>query len=204
MSVAVVADCHLGGPGGPAEPLLAQLEELPDQGCEQLVLLGDIFHVWVGSDRFETSVVRQVLTALERLRQRGVRLDYVEGNRDFFIADSRYARIFDSIALEVSFEVAGSRYLAVHGDGLNDRDRQYLLWRWLSKSAPVRYAVRWLPRAIAQRTMYSMEERIAATQLQASHPDPLASDYDLRRATIAGRLRRDAARALPSSQDLAG
>jgi len=166
MAVAVVADCHLGGPGGPPERLVEQLRKLPDRGCRRLVLLGDVFHYWVGNRRFETPEVGAVLPEVERLRGRGVRIDYIEGNRDFFIADSPYAGAFDSIGTEVSFEAGGRRYLAVHGDGLNDRDRQYLFWRWLSKSLPVRYGVRWLPGRFARWLMHSTESHLAETNFK--------------------------------------
>ena len=107
MSVAVVADAHLGGPGGPAEPLVAQLVELPQQGCDRLVLLGDLFQVWVGSDKYETDDVRAVQAALINLRNQGVQLDYVEGNRDFFIGEGPYGSLFDTVSTEVSFEISG-------------------------------------------------------------------------------------------------
>ncbi len=166
MSVAVIADCHLGGPGGPVEPLLEQLEQLPERGCRRLVLLGDVFHVWVGKRSFETPLIRRVLDALRRLAGRGVRLDYIEGNRDFFVAGSPYAGVFDTVSTELAFETGGVRYLAVHGDGLNDRDRQYLFWRWLSKSLPVRWAVAALPPALARRMMYSVEASLADTNFK--------------------------------------
>lgn len=175
MSVAIIADCHLGGPGGAPDPLLAQLAELPERGCRRLVLLGDIFHAWVGNRHFETAEVRAVLPALERLREADLRIDYVEGNRDFFIADSPYAGVFDNVGTEVAFEVAGVRYLALHGDGLNDRDRQYLFWRWLSKSLPVRLAIRTLPAAIARRVMHSTEGRLAETNFKHKMVIPQAA-----------------------------
>ena len=166
MSVAVIADCHLGGPGGPAEPLLEQLETLPERGCRRLLLLGDVFHVWVGKRAFETPLIHQVLDGLRRLVERGVRVDYIEGNRDFFIAGGRHADVFATVSTELAFEVGGVRYLAVHGDGLNDRDRQYLFWRWLSKSLPVRWAVAALPPALARRMMYSVEASLSETNFK--------------------------------------
>ena len=166
MSVAVIADCHLGGPGGEAGPLLKQLEELPQLGCRRLVLLGDIFHIWVGKPAFETPLIHSVLDAFRRLREQGIRLDYIEGNRDFFIAGSRYAKIFATVATELAFEAGGVKYLAVHGDGLNEHDRQYLFWRWLSKSLPVKWAMATLPPMIARRFMYGTEARLADTNFK--------------------------------------
>lgn len=166
MSVAVIADSHLGGPGGTAGPLVAQLERLPEEGCTRLVLLGDIFQVWIGDSRYETEDVRALITALTALRARGVEIDYVEGNRDFFLTGSSYAAFFDRLATEVSFEVDGVRYLAVHGDGLNDHDRQYLFWRWLSKSWPVRALVFHLPRFLARRLVDDTEARLGRTNFK--------------------------------------
>lgn len=166
MSIAVIADAHLGGPGGAADAFVAQLGELPAEGCRRLILLGDIFHVWVGSRKFETPEVRHVVPALRRLREQGVRLDYIEGNRDFFLAGSPYAELFDHIGTELAFEHGGVRYLAVHGDGLNDRDRQYLFWRWLSKSALVRAMILSLPSVLAQRMVHGTERRLAKTNFK--------------------------------------
>jgi UDP-2,3-diacylglucosamine hydrolase len=175
MSVAVIADCHLGGPGGKPEPLLEQLDALPDRGCRRLVLLGDVFHAWVGKRSFETPLIRQVTDAFARLGARGVRLDYIEGNRDFFIAGSRYADVFHTVSTELAFEAGGVRYLAVHGDGLNDRDRQYLFWRWLSKSPPVRWAIAALPPPLARRIMHSTEARLSATNFKHKMEIPEAA-----------------------------
>jgi UDP-2,3-diacylglucosamine hydrolase len=164
--VAVIADSHLGGPGGDGAELCAQLDSLPGLGVDFLILLGDIFHVWVGSRRFETNEVRRVLPHLRGLRSKGVRVDYVEGNRDFFLAGSPYADAFDHVTLETSFEIAGRKVLAVHGDGMNDRDRQYHFWRWLSKSPPSRFLILNLPGPLARRAVHSTERHLAQTNFR--------------------------------------
>ncbi len=183
MSVAVIADAHLGGPGCRIERFVEQLDELPERGCRRLVLLGDIFHVWVGSRRFETEEIRVVEPVLARLRRRGVHIDYIEGNRDFFLAGSPYAPLFDTLGTELAFEVGGVRYLFVHGDGLNDRDRQYLFWRWLSKSPPVRFLVLGLPGAVARSAMHSTERRLSKTNFKhkAKVPEEAILRYGGRR-----------------------
>ena len=166
MSIAVIADSHLGGPGGDGEDFIAQLRQLPESGCTRLILLGDIFHVWVGSRKFETPEVRRIVPEFRRLREQGLTVEYIEGNRDFFLVGSPYADAFDSISLETTFESAGRRVLCVHGDGLNDRDRQYLFWRWLSKSPPVRALVLGLPGTIAQKFVGSAEKKLAKTNFK--------------------------------------
>ena len=166
MAVAVVADAHLGGPGGEAGPLVEQLREIPQRGAERLVLLGDLLQVWVGYPQYQTDEARALLDAVAFVRGRGIPVDYVEGNRDFFLARGPYRSAFDSVGAEVAFETGGTRYLAVHGDGLNDRDRQYLAWRWLSKSPPVRLVVRSLPRGVVRRMVDSTERRLSSTNFK--------------------------------------
>ena len=166
MSIAIVADSHLGGPGGEARRLIEQLEVLPEEGCTRLVLLGDIFHYWVGSRKYETADHRRFANALRRLRARGLHIDYVEGNRDFFLGDGPYADAFDQVALEVSFDVGGRRCLAVHGDGIDDRDRAYQFWRWLSKNAFSRFFWFHLPGPIARVVADFMESRLSNTNFK--------------------------------------
>jgi len=183
MPTALLADAHLGGPGGGAAPLVAQLAALPEQGADRLIVLGDLFQAWVGLPRFETPEVAAVVPALRDLRRRCLRVDYVEGNRDFFLRGGPYADAFDAVVLEVAFEAGGRRYLAVHGNGLNDRDWQYRSWRRLSKSLPVEWAVRAIPRAFARRLVASTEERLSQTNFKhrAAIPEAAIRAYGERR-----------------------
>ena len=183
MAIALIADAHLGGPGGAAGPLIAQLEALPAQGCRRLILMGDLFQAWVGFPRFETADVAAVVAALRRLRAQGIEIDYVEGNRDFFLEGSPYAAAFDRIGTETAFEIGGVRYLAVHGDGLNERDWKYLFWRWLSKSVAVRFLVKNVPRRLAHHMVHSTEQRLSQTNFKhrAAVPEAAIRRYAERR-----------------------
>ena len=183
MSVAVIADAHLGGPGGSAEALVEQLRQLADGDCRHLVLLGDLFHVWIGARRYETPEIRSLMAALRSLRDVGIRIDYIEGNRDFFIAHSPYAEIFDEVGEEVHFVVGGRRYLAVHGDGLNDRDYLYRFWNRLSKSSLSRFFMLHLPRALARGLVGVTERQLAKTNFKhkSAIPERVIREYALRR-----------------------
>jgi UDP-2,3-diacylglucosamine hydrolase len=183
MKVAVVADAHLGGPGGEAQPLVDQLRRLPEQGASRLVLLGDLFQAWVGFRQYETPGVRDFVAAIADIRRGGLRVDYVEGNRDFFLSDGPYRGSFDSVGFECAFECGGVRYLAVHGDGLNDRDRKYLAWRWLSKSGAVKTIVRGLPRRVVGRFVDATERRLSATNFKhrSEIPEAAIRRYGARR-----------------------
>lgn len=171
--VAIVADAHLGGPGGAAAPLVEQLRRLPAEGCDRLLLLGDLFQIWIGNRRYETPDIALVTETLVALREAGVRVDYVEGNRDFFLAGSPYDRAFDRVGSEVAFEAGGVRYLAVHGDGLDRRDRKYRFWRAISKSGPSRLAAALVPRPHARRLVFGTERKLSETNLEHKREVPV-------------------------------
>jgi UDP-2,3-diacylglucosamine pyrophosphatase LpxH len=183
VQIAIVADAHLGGPGGSAAPLVDQLRRLPDMGCERLVILGDLFHVWVGDQRYETPEIVSAVAALRELRRRGVWIGYVEGNRDFFLARSPYRDAFDEIGLELVVQYRGRRCLFVHGDGLNSRDVRYRFWRWLSKSPPSRLLFRRLPGSLARRIVAGTERRLGRTNFRHKEriPDEVITSYAARR-----------------------
>ena len=181
--IAIIADAHIGGPGGPAEPLVEQLADLASGEPGRLILMGDLFHVWVGQRSYETKEIRQVVEALSDLRRAGWRLDYIEGNRDFFIAEGPYREVFDTVSDEVSFRVGDRSYLAVHGDGLNAEDRMYRFWRWLSKSPPSRFFMLHLPAGLAQRLVHVTEGQLSKTNFKHKHqiPREVISRYAVRR-----------------------
>jgi UDP-2,3-diacylglucosamine hydrolase len=165
MSVAVIADCHIGGEGGAVEPLVAQLDGLAAEGCSRLILLGDVFQVWVALRKFETPEIAAFLGAVARLRERGVPVIYIEGNRDFYLRGA-YARHFDAILTRYSFEAGDRSYFAVHGDGLDPADRQYRFWRFLSKNPVSQLLAHLLPAFLARRVIHGTERRLAGTNFR--------------------------------------
>jgi UDP-2,3-diacylglucosamine pyrophosphatase LpxH len=125
--------------------------------------MGDLFSAWVGEPRFETPEITAVVAALRGLRRGGLAIDYLEGNRDFFLAGGPYADAFDRVGAEAAFTAGGRRYLAVHGDGIDERDWRYRCWRRLAKSAASRAIARRVPRRLARRLVATTERRLART-----------------------------------------
>ena len=168
--------------------------------------MGDLFQAWVGSPRFETAEIAA--------RRRGAagpaarRACASTTSRATATSSSPAAPTptpSTSWALEIAFEVGGVRYLAVHGDGLNDRDWQYRFWRWLSKSraGPLRgahTAARLGPADGRTRPSSALSQ----TNFKHKARAPRAAIRALRRAAAGRGARRAAARPLPRPRRLAG
>ena len=183
MRVALLADAHVGGPGGSGELLVEQLDALDPSSCSQLVILGDLFQVWVAERRFETDEIRRVLPAIRALVDRGVPVHYVEGNRDFFLRRSAYESLFASVGPEHEFGAHGRRFLVVHGDGLNPADWRYRFWRFLSKNRLSRLFSTLIPGPVVDRVVFGTERRLGETNFEhkVTIPREVIADYARRR-----------------------
>lgn len=123
----LLSDLHLG-PDTPGT--LARLEQhLAQTPAQAVLLLGDIFEVWVGDDArnepFEAGVVRLLHDASRRLD-----LFFMHGNRDFLVgaellADAGMTALPDPTVLDAF----GQRWLLVHGDAQCLADTAYQAFR---------------------------------------------------------------------------
>ena len=157
---AVFADCHVGRRPGDEEPFLEALDRVRARGARAVTLLGDIFHFFIAHPKFETPAIARFLEKTRQLREAGVAVTYVEGNRDFFLRGSYVEGLFDAVCDEETFDAGNRRFLATHGDLLNERDLPYRFWRMASKNPISRAAIALVPKAVANRLVWEVEARL--------------------------------------------
>lgn len=170
--VDLLSDLHLG-PDTPGT--FARLEKhLAQTPADAVLLLGDVFEVWVGDDSrhqpFEASCVAMLKRASQRLG-----LFFMHGNRDFLVdtdmlADCGMTALPDPTLLSAF----GERWLLVHGDAQCLSDTAYQLFRNQVRSPQWQAELLAQPLAARQALARQMREgsRAAqAAQLQASDLD---------------------------------
>ncbi len=170
---AVFADSHVGRRPGDEAAFLEALEAARRRGARQITLLGDIFHFFIAHRKFETPAIARFLQAARALKTAGIPVTYVEGNRDFFLRGSYAEDAFASVCDEETFEIGGRRFLATHGDLLNERDRAYRFWRFLSKNAVSRAAVGFVPRGLGNRFVWNVEAQLYRSNFKHKSRLPL-------------------------------
>ena len=175
----IIADAHVGQRTGDAADMVTMLLKAQDLGVTEIIYLGDGFQYLIGMSKFWTTGVVEVMEVWRRLRENGVRIGVVEGNRDFFLDAPELAAELDWSGLEYEFSAGSRRFRLVHGDKVNLRDLQYRFWSRVSKSWPARVWARLLPRPIAVGIVRTMEARLAETNRRFRYEKPLVS---LRRA----------------------
>ena len=122
----IVSDAHLGAtPDASRRRLLSFLDAVPDM-ADELVVNGDLFDFWFEWRTAVPSRHFDVLRALARIVESGVRVRHVAGNHDAW--GGRFLR--EEVGLELLegpelTEVGGRRTYLAHGDGLASGDWGY-------------------------------------------------------------------------------
>ena len=161
-----VADSHLTG-NDPEVDSFVRFLEVAGPTASTLYILGDLFNVWFGEVRFRMPHQQRVLDALTRLASVGVVIKFVEGNRDFSIRRNHLGAPFADVGVESLTErYDGRTILAAHGDEVNRKDRQYRLWKRVSKSFAVYGLFRMLPGSVGIGIGERLEKTLSGTNIR--------------------------------------
>lgn len=98
--------------------------------AERLYLLGDLFEYWAGDDDISDPYHQQVINALRAVRDAGVRVFWIGGNRDFLIAE----RFAHATGVEIlpdpsTIHLADQSIVIAHGDAQCTDDVSYMAFR---------------------------------------------------------------------------
>jgi UDP-2,3-diacylglucosamine hydrolase len=183
-----VGDVHLDRDDRDLPAFLAYLRGLvPRAG--RVVLMGDLFNLWIGAADLEQDHHRAVTACLAEMRSQGTETHYIEGNRDYRIARAHTGGAFDVVSDAVLREDWGGRSLwASHGDQVNRHDVRYRTWRRLSRSPAAWWLFSAIPRPRRFAIAESIERRMRATnrQMKRQFPEALVRDYANRHVRTAG------------------
>ncbi len=141
MKTVIISDAHVHSGFGNVDSFFHMLEIL-EQLPVDVVFLGDVFDLWVGLPRYEQEIQRNFLNWCRRNKKKR-ELGFVEGNHEFFVHES-HAQCFTWSTEDEKF-IENRSWLFVHGDQINERDRQYLRFRRLTKTPLTKWIVRWMP-----------------------------------------------------------
>ncbi len=178
-----VGDVHLDRDEPEVDAFVAYLRGLSGR-ARRIVLMGDLFNLWIGDASLEQDHHRRVLSCLRELRAVGVETHYLEGNRDYRIGKAHGGGAFDAVsAMGLREDWGGLRIWASHGDLVNVRDRQYRAWRAISRSGAAWALFSSIPRARRFAIAESIERKMRATNVRGKthFPEQDVLSYAARR-----------------------
>jgi len=100
-----------------------------------LYILGDFFEAWIGDDDY-TSFHQSIISSLRLATERGVKIYFIHGNRDFLIGEEFAKQSGCELLPEMKkISIYGTSCLIMHGDTLCTRDIHYMRTRkWFRNS----------------------------------------------------------------------
>jgi len=133
-----ISDLHLH----PSHPQLFQLlydflHSIKNK-ADALYILGDLFEFWIGDDIIDAPAgepYKPLLDKLRALSDSGVKLFFIQGNRDF-LAKQKFAQRIGAQLLpdEQIIDLYGTPVLIMHGDTLCTDDKNYQRMRYLLRT----------------------------------------------------------------------
>lgn len=168
QAVDLLSDLHLC----PALPRTfeAFARHLQHTQADAVLLLGDLFEVWIGDEQREQPFERACLEAIAQVARR-CWVGLMVGNRDFLIGDAALAasgahRLSDPTLLQAF----GRRWLLSHGDELCLDDQAYQAFRREVRHPAWQQA--FLARSLAERAALAGRIRAESRALKSARPDP--------------------------------
>ena len=167
-----ISDLHLS-PETPAT-FAALASHLEETAADAVILLGDIFDVWVGDDArfdpFESQCVALFRAASSRLK-----LFFMAGNRDFLVGSAMLVDCgMQGLADPTVLSAFGQRWLLTHGDALCLEDRPYQAFRAQVRNPAWQAAL--LAKPLEERRAIGQQMRAASKMKQAG--EELWADLD--------------------------
>ncbi len=147
-----VSDSHVH-PGLPRgeHPFLDFLRG-PCARADVVWLLGDIFDYWTGPGNLSGPWYRELLGELRGLTRRGVRVEFIHGNRDYLVGKKFERTTGVHVAgSSRSLVLGGRRVYLAHGDFIYNRNPKYTAYRHVMNFPLLRHAVLSIPTPLGAR-----------------------------------------------------
>lgn len=181
MALYIFSDAHLGaGPDDKEKIKTEKIAELFDKvkkDGERLVILGDLFDFWFEYKQAMPKDQFEVLYMLFELKKRGIKIDYISGNHDFWMDDFFEAQLGIKVhrdQLELNYD--NKKLLLIHGDGISPQDKGY---RILKKILRNRFNI-WLYRKLPADFAISLAKKVSGSSREytARRDHKFAADYE--------------------------
>jgi UDP-2,3-diacylglucosamine hydrolase len=144
--------------------------------ADAVLMLGDLFEVWIGDDATTTGFAGECVAVLREASRRRA-LFFLPGNRDFLAGDVLLASAgMQGLADPTLLDAFGQRWLLSHGDALCLDDADYQRFRTQVRSAAWQQA--FLAQPLAARERQARQMRDASMAHQATQGPAGWSDVD--------------------------
>ncbi|HET7655460.1 MAG TPA: UDP-2,3-diacylglucosamine diphosphatase [Luteimonas sp.] len=160
MSTLFISDLHLDPERPAITELFGRFVDQEARGAEALYILGDLFEAWVGDDD-PSEAGAFVADKLRGLREAGVPVYFMRGNRDFLLGGDYARRAGMTILPDPAVVVLhGVPTLLTHGDLLCTGDTAYQQFR--AQTRDPTWQAQFLAQPLDARLAFAQQARAAS------------------------------------------
>ena len=157
MSILFISDLHLDDTRPQITELFTRFLATEAREAKALYVLGDLFESWIGDDD-DSPLATRVAGAFRALRDHGVPIYFMHGNRDFLLGADYAARAGMSLLTDPTIiDLHGERTLLMHGDTLCTDDVEYFKFRTLVRNPA--WQQQFLAKPLAERRVFAAQAR---------------------------------------------
>jgi UDP-2,3-diacylglucosamine hydrolase len=157
MSKLFISDLHLDETRPHIVELFTNFLAQDARRADALYILGDLFESWIGDDD-DSALALRVAAATRALRDSGVPVYFMHGNRDFLLGADYAARAGMTLLADPTvIEIGGERLLLMHGDTLCTDDVDYQKFRTLVRDP--QWQSQFLAKSLVERRAFAAQAR---------------------------------------------
>ena len=180
-----ISDLHLCAERPDISRLFEHFVEETAPAAASLYILGDLFEYWIGDDQLDIDpLARKVAAQLTTMAEKGTKIFFMHGNRDFLLGD-RFARAarLEILADPTVIQLGSVPVLLMHGDTLCADDTAYQSFRTQVRSPTWQQAILAKPiaerKALAQsiRSQSDIEKSMKADAIMDVNPDAVSDVF---------------------------
>jgi UDP-2,3-diacylglucosamine hydrolase len=191
MTALFISDLHLDESRPHIVELFMRFLADEARGTDALYILGDLFESWIGDDD-DAQLPARVAQALRALRDSGVPIYFMHGNRDFLLGTDYAARAgLRLLADPTVIDLCGERVLLMHGDTLCTDDVDYQKFRTLVRDPAWQQQFR--AKSLTERRAFAAQARGESRKQTAMKQ---AEIMDVNQDAVASTLRTHGVRKL--------
>lgn len=124
-----ISDLHLSSARPEVTQAFFRFLDTTAKEATALYILGDFFDAWIGDDD-DTPEYQTIIQALREYQDKGTRLFFMHGNRDFLIGEDFAQRTGAELLSDPTvINLNQGPTLLMHGDSLCTRDTEYMNFR---------------------------------------------------------------------------
>jgi len=191
MTTLFISDLHLDETRPQIVELFTRFLTREARGADALYILGDLFESWIGDDD-DGALPERVAQALRTLRDSGVPIYFMHGNRDFLL-DADYAERagLTLLADPNVVDLHGERTLLMHGDTLCTDDTAYQEFRAVVRNPDWQKQFR--ARSLSERHAFAAQARAESVKHTAGAKPEI---MDVNQGAVVAAMRKHAVRML--------